>query len=86
MDEAEQIFRRLNVKNRAALLGCFKRALEAENSAKKSPDPIRQPDYGSENTEKTPGRALNQDSRNSLKLFETSNTGKFYDFKEGRLG
>jgi hypothetical protein len=83
MDEAEQIFRRLNVKNRAALLGCFKRALETENSVKKSPDPIRQPDYGPENTEKTPGRAPTQ---NSLKLFETSNSGKFYDFKEGRLG
>jgi hypothetical protein len=47
MDEAEDIFRRLTIKNRAALLGCFKMALEAENSTKKPPEPA-----GQENAEK----------------------------------
>jgi hypothetical protein len=56
MDEAEQIFRRLTVKNRAALLGYFKTALEAENSVRKPPDSVPSLEYGMENTEKKADR------------------------------
>ena len=48
-DEAEQIFRRLTVENRAALLGCFLRALEAEDSVKNSPDSALQAACNPEN-------------------------------------
>jgi hypothetical protein len=63
IDEAEQIFRRLNVKNRAALLGRFKAALKAENSIKKSLDLAPRPNRDRKNAAKgrdgqeAPGRA-----------------------------